>query len=145
MKKIIMTLAIALGTLSSFAGKEVVSSRVLNSFNNDFADAKEVSWTIGKSYYKASFVFNNQHVHAFYHTDGELMGMTRYISSLDLPINLQVDLKKEYNSYWISDLFEVSNNEGTSYYITLEDADSKIVLKSTSGDDWTVYHKSTKA
>ena len=49
----------------------------------------------------------------------ELMGLTRYISSLDLPISLQAGLKKDYSNYWISDLFEVSNSEGTGYYITL--------------------------
>lgn len=147
MKKIIMTLAIALSTLSSFAGKEkeIVSSKVLNAFNTEFAGAKDVIWSSGRSYYKASFVYNNQHINAFYHTDGELMGLTRYISSLDLPLNLQVDLKKEYNNYWISDLFEVSNVDGTSYYITMEDADSKVVLKSNGGGDWIVYQKTTKA
>jgi hypothetical protein len=145
MKQIIMTLAIALSTLSSFAGRETVSSKVLNSFNSEFTGAKEVTWTSGKNYYKASFVYNNQHVYAFYHTDGDLMGLTRYISSLDLPINLQLDLKKEYTNFWISDLFEVSNTDGTSYYITLEDADTKIVLKSSGGNEWTEYSKSTKA
>jgi hypothetical protein len=145
MKKIILTLAVALSTLCSFAGEENVSSRVLDAFKSEFASAKEVAWTANRDYYKAAFVFNNQHVFAFYSPDGELMGLTRYISSLDLPLNLQADLKKGYSAYWISDLFEVSNNDGTSYYITLENAGSKIVLKSTGGEDWTVYQKIAKA
>jgi hypothetical protein len=145
MKKIIITLAVALSTLSSFAGEENVNTRVLNSFNSEFASAKEVTWTAGNNYYKAAFVFNSQHVFAFYNTDGELLGLTRYISSLDLPMNLQSDLRKGYGNYWISDLFEVSNNEGASYYITMENADTRIVLKSTFGSDWSVYQKITKA
>ena len=145
MKKIIMTLAIALGTLSSFAaGEETVSSRVLTAFESDFVGAKEVSWTTSRDYYKAAFVFNGQHVSAFYNISGELMAMTRFISSLDLPLNLQTSLKKDYSNYWISDLFEVSNSEGTSYYITLENADSKVVLKSGSGENWNTYRKHTK-
>jgi hypothetical protein len=145
MKKIIMTLAVALSTLCSFAGEENVNAKVLNAFNSEFASATEIKWTAGKNYYKAAFVFNNQYVFAFYNTEGELLGLTRYISSLDLPLNLQTDLKKGYSNYWISDLFEVSNNEGTGYYITLENADTRIVLKSSGGNDWSVYQKITKA
>jgi len=146
MKKIILTLAIALGTLSSFAaGEETVSSKVLTAFESDFVGAKEVVWASSRDYYQASFVFNGQHVNAFYNTEGSLMAMTRYISSLDLPLSLQTNLKKEYSNYWISDLFEVSNSEGTTYYITVENADQKITLKSASGENWRTYKKNTKA
>lgn len=144
MKKIILTLAIALGTLSSFAADVKVSSRVLDAFKNDFATATEITWTAAEDYYKASFVFNDQHIAAFYNADGELMGMTRNLRSTDLPINLQANLKKGYSNYWISDLFEVSNIDGTSYYITLENADTKLVLKATGGDTWKTYQKKTK-
>ena len=145
MKKVIITLAVALSTLSSFAREVEVSSRVLDKFKSEFAGAKEVSWTAGDNFYKAEFVYNDQHVFAFYSTAGELLGLTRYISSLDLPINLQANLKKNYGNYWISDLFEVSNEEGTGYYLTMENADSKIVLKSTGGGSWEVYKKIAKA
>jgi hypothetical protein len=145
MKKIIITLAIALSTLSSFAREVEVSSRVLDKFKTEFAGAKEVSWTAGENFFKAEFLYNDQHVFAFYSTTGELLGLTRYISSLDLPINLQASLKKSYSSYWISDLFEVSNEDGTGYYLTMENADSKIVLKSAGGGSWEVYKKTAKA
>lgn len=140
-----MTLAIAMSTLCSFAREVEVSSRVLDAFKSEFVGAKEVTWTAGENFYKAAFVYNDLHVFAFYSTAGELLGTTRYISSLDLPMNLQAGLKKGYANFWISDLFEVSNDEGTGYYITLENADSKIILKSTSGGIWNVFQKTTKA
>jgi hypothetical protein len=146
MKKILVTLAIAMTTLSSFAGEVKVSSKALDAFQSEFSTATDVTWTESASFYKAAFVFNGQHVSAFYNLDGELIGTTRNISSLDLPINLQASLKKSYSNYWISDLFEVSNNEGISYYITVENADAKVVLKSASGDsNWKVYKKNAKA
>ena len=145
MKKIILTLAIAISSVASFANNETVSVNVVNAFNKEFAGAKEVQWTTGKDCFKASFVFNSQHVTAFYNLDGELMGMTRNISSLDLPMLLQTSLKKDYAGYWISDLFEVSNSEGTAYYITMEKADGQVILKSGLGSKWSVYKKSTKA
>ncbi|MET0464502.1 MAG: hypothetical protein ABW007_15155, partial [Chitinophagaceae bacterium] len=96
-------------------------------------------------FYKASFVYNEQHIAAFYSFEGEMLGLARNISSLDLPMNLQHSLKKEYGGRWITELFELSNADGTSYYITLEQADSKVVLKSDNGLQWSVYKKSAKA
>jgi len=145
MKKMILTLAVALSTLCSFAGEENVSARVLDAFNVQFNTATNVKWTTGSNFYKAAFEFNGQHVFAFYTTEGELMGLTRYISSVDLPVALQSELKKDYSSYWIADLFEVSNAEGTNYYITIENADTRLVLKSGSSNDWSVYQKLSKS
>ena len=144
MKKMIMTLAVALGTLVAFAGEENVNRKVLDAFKNEFAAAQQVEWSTGDNFYKAAFVFNNKHVFAFYNMDGELIGITRYLSSMDLPLNLQVSLKKSYTNYWISDLFEVAKKDNTTYYITLENADTKIVLKSTDGNSWESYQKTKK-
>jgi len=144
MKKIIIMLAIAISSFTAFAAEENVSSTVLNSFNKEFSGAKDVQWTTTADYYKANFVYNGQNVNAFYHLDGELLALTRNISSLELPFSLQTSLKKNYSKFWISDLFEISNNEGTSYYITVENAGSKVVLKSNGTSKWETYKKMTK-
>jgi len=56
----------------------------------------------------------------------------------------QANLKKNYSGYWISDLFEVAKNNGTSYYVTLENGDKKVVLTSANGSDWSTYKKDRK-
>jgi hypothetical protein len=145
MKKMIMTLAIVVGTLSAFAGEENVDPKVLNAFKAEFKTAKQVEWTAGNNYYRATFTYNDKHVFAFYNSEGELLGLTRYISLVDLPLMLQGNLKKKYSDYWISDLFEVAKNEGTTYYITLENADTKIVLKASDGNDWNMYQRIKKS
>jgi hypothetical protein len=156
MKKMILTLAIAVCTLSAFAGntfgnpmaaagEEHVNQKVLDAFKTEFSTAKEVEWTVGSNYYMATFTFNEKYVFAYYDKDGELLGLTRYLSPLDLPIALQSNLKKKYADYWISDLFEVAKNDGTAYYITLENADTKIVLKAAGSNDWSVYQKIKKS
>lgn len=156
MKKMILSLAIAFTTLSAFAGSAVgkpmategddnVNQKVLNAFKNDFINANDVEWTIANDYYKASFVYNDKYVFAYYNSDGELLGMTRYISTTDLPVNLQMNLKKKYNSYWVNDLFEVSKSDATSYYLTIENADTQIILKSTGGSEWSVFKTTKKA
>jgi hypothetical protein len=144
MKKILLMLAITISTISAFANDEKISPRVLEAFQNEFTAAKEVSWTTGENYYKAEFMFNGQHVNAFYNTAGELLGLTRYITVLDLPVSLQASLKKNHDGFWISDLFEVSKSDNTGYYITLENADTRIIMKASADDEWTVYKKVKK-
>jgi len=145
MKRLLVTLTIALSfiSLSSFANDEV-SPRAIKSFNSSFKNATEVKWTITDDYYKADFALNGQYVSAYYDTEGKMMALTRNISSLQLPIALQAELKKGYDAYWISDVMEVANETGTSYYITLETADTQLVLKS-EGDAWSNFKKQRKS
>jgi len=143
MKKLLLTIAIAVSSLVSFAADEDVNLVVLKSFQQEFAGAKDVQWTSAGSNFKASFVFNNQYVFAFFTSTGELMGVTRNMTSLELPVTLQASLKKDYSEFWISNLFEISNADGTHYYITLEKADAKMIL-SSEGSDWKLYKKASK-
>lgn len=146
MKKMILSLAIAFTAFTAFAADENVDQKVLTAFKNEFTAAREVKWTVTDNYYKAEFLYNDKYVYAYYSVDGELLGLTRYISPTDLPISLQMSLKKKYGGdYWVSDLFEVAKNDATSYYITLENADSSIVLKSTGGNEWSVFKTVKKA
>jgi len=145
MKKIIMMLALV-GTLSTsfaFTG-ETINKQALNAFRNEFAGATDIAWTAGKGYYKVAFTMNDHKLFAFYNSKGEFIAVTRFISSLQLPHNLQSSLKRTYRRYWISDLFEMVTNDETGYYATLENADTKIVLKSIDGSNWSLYLKSNK-
>lgn len=122
-----------------------VSSAVSASFNKAFKNAAEVKWNAAGAYYKADFVLNGQYVNAYYDNNANLVAVTRNVSSFQLPITLQAKLKASYETYWISDLFELSNEDGVSYYVTVEDGESKITLKSTGSNDWTVYQKQSKS
>ena len=141
----IMTLAIAISSFAAFAREGNVSTTVLDAFTTEFAEAKDVQWTSGSNFYKADFIMNSQYMAAYYNFNGQLLGVTRNISSLDLPLNLQNNLRKDYGSHWISGLFEVSNDDGTHYYITMENADEVVTLKSSNNGKWKVYKKAVKS
>lgn len=149
MKKILFTAVVALLTLTAFAtpaaAGEEVNPKVLKAFTADFVAARDVVWTSSADYYRAEFTYNERHVSAYYDKDGELLGVTRFLSSTDLPVTLQAGLKKKYGGFWITDLMEVSKKDGTAYYITIEDADTRIVLKAENGGSWLVYQKQKKA
>jgi len=147
MKKIMMILALIFTVSAGFAspGEEAVSKQALNSFKSEFAGATDVAWTVGTNYYKVAFTLSDQKLFAFYNNQGEFLAVARYISSLQLPLSLQSSLKKSSGNYWITDLFEMANDNETTYYVTLENADAKVVLRSTDGSEWFIYQKSKKA
>ena len=145
MKKMLLALVVLVSSLAVNAEEKNVNEKVLTAFKTEFTTASQVEWTTGPNYYKASFVFNDKHVFAFYNAEGSLLGLTRNITLSELPLKLQTDLKKNYESYWISDLFEAAREEGTSYFLTLEDADTRLVLKASADNNWTVYEKTKKS
>ena len=144
MKKIMITIAMMLALLTTaFAGEENVKAEILTAFKEKFSTAQEVSWNAGKMYAEATFLFNGNWMTAHYNDRAELIGVSRNITSSQLPYYLQNNLKKNYSGYWITDLFELSNSTGFSHYVTLKNADEEIVLESLNGKNWKVYH-STK-
>jgi len=140
MKRIIMALAIVFSlTPAAFGGEEKVKRQVLDAFKAEFADAQNVTWIAGINYYRATFNSNGAYMYAYYNSKAELMGVVRNISIIELPMYLQNNLKNRYADYWITDLFELNNDEGTSYYITIQNADRRITLESKDHSGWSLY------
>jgi hypothetical protein len=144
--KILVGVFVLLTSISSaFAnGKEEVNDRIVKSFQKEFAGAQNVQWVTTKDFVKVTFTLNEQVVYAFYAQDGNLLGVTRNILSTQLPISLFTDLKKNYPSHWITDLFEMATNNENTYYVTLENSDQKLVLKSNGTNGWEVFSKEKK-
>jgi hypothetical protein len=147
MKRLFPTLVIlSLFTVfSSFTTKQDVSPAVLDAFANTFKHVSEVSWSSTGDYYRVDFVLNNQYVTAFYNLEGKQIAITKNIRSEELPLLLQAELSEYRNSFWITNLFEYTDDNGTSYFVTLENAERKLTLKSTAGANWEVYKKQRKA
>ena len=145
MKKILLVFGlVGVMGVSNAHPSEKVSPKVLASFKSEFSNAKNVEWETGSNYFRAAFSMNDQKVFAYYTVEGELMSIARHISTLQLPLNLFSNLKNDYSKYWISDLFEVSNSDGLYYYITLETADTKLMMRSSNGSSWNAYSKKKK-
>ena len=147
MKKITIMLAMmfTLTTTWAFTGEEAINKQALTAFKTQFAGATDAAWSVDNENYKVTFSLSDQRLFAFYSADGEFLAVTRHLSPVQLPLYLQNSLKKFHNNAWVSDLFEMSTTSGTSYYVTLENADTKTVLKSVNGRGWSVYKKDKKA
>src|SRR5687768_16917834 len=148
MKNFLIASSLFIASLCSqsvFANTGKENPAVLQAFENTFAAAKNVEWTLVDNVFKATFTYNGQVVSAFYGSDGTQLALSRNITSAQLPISLQAELKKNYDQYWISDLFEMTDASGLNYYITIETADTKVVLKSQSTYNWSTFQKTKKA
>ena len=147
MKKLITAVVLSTVLLvnAAFANKtESGNYKVENAFKQEFSQATEVSWEKGDNFYRAGFKMNNEVMTAYFTNDGELMGVVHNMLSTQLPLNLQSSLKKEYDGYWITELFEFAKPDSNGYFVTLQNADQKITLQSADGSSWSVYSKAKK-
>jgi hypothetical protein len=120
-----------------------LSREISTAFNKEFGNAKNISWEQKDNYAIASFTFNNQVLHAYYEQNGELNTVVHNILSDQLPVLLLAQLKN-YEGYWISDLYESVTNRHSSYYVVLENADQKLTLKSVSASGWDIVKSINK-
>ena len=147
MKKSILLIVttLCLGMTGLMANnREGINEKALTSFQKDFTNATDVSWQTGTSYLKVSFTLNEQILTAYYNQEGERLAIIRNLRSNELPLALIEKLKQSYNNYWITELFEFHGKEDGAYYITIENADHKITLKSLGMYDWINFRKSDK-
>jgi hypothetical protein len=77
---------------------------------------------------------------AFYTEDADFMGIANNMLSDRLPASLRSKIKKNYPGYWITDLFKFHiENDQQGYFIALENADKKTMLKSDGYQQWRLY------
>jgi hypothetical protein len=148
MKKRILLLSIALVSFTAFSFAAVapanISKNVISSFNTQFSNARDIKWENNTNFVKAQFTMNDMVLSAYFNRNGELIAVTRFISPNQLPLELISSLKKTCAGYWVSDLFEIQTESGTSYYVTIENADQTVVLKSEGIIGWQTFQKEKK-
>jgi hypothetical protein len=67
------------------------------------------------------------------------------ILSTALPAALRSDIKKDYGSYWITELTQDGEGKHAKYLLTLENADQVMHLRAGKTDSWEVLSTSVKA
>ena len=143
-QSIIVALLLTIFTSYSFAKPtDEVNASIKTSFQQEFQNANLLSTEVFQSFTKLTFKMNDAVLSAFYTENGELMAVTRNILSTHLPLNLLTSLKKRYSEYWVTDLFEINRDGQSNYYVSVENADTKMTLRS-SGDNWQLYSSTKK-
>lgn len=139
-----VAMLLTIGITSSFATPNDKTEVIKASFKKDFKKAELMNLESNPNYTRLTFKMNDMILYAFYSDNGELLAVTRNIKSTQLPIQLLLDLKRDYANYWITDLFEFNGDGTNSYYVTLENADTSITLRANSSDNWFLYSRKNK-
>ncbi|MBL0882095.1 MAG: hypothetical protein IBJ16_01890 [Chitinophagaceae bacterium] len=137
MKKIFLTTLIAAMIGGQVFASDVtkVSYRVLASFEAQFADAKDVNWTVTDSYTKARFTIEGEQVEAFFSASGDIIGTSRKTELKRLPLIAIQKIKKNYSKYTVTDTIEFEFNGERKYFVSVEnESDRKILEVSLYGD-----------
>jgi hypothetical protein len=150
-RKTALIVALLLTVVTSFANgttgapiADGVNKPVSTSFKQDFKNAQFIGSEAHSNFTKLTFRMNGMVLSAFYAENGRLIAVVRNILSSQLPTNLLMDLKKNYSDYWITELFELNENGQNAYYVSLENADTKLVLRSDDNNTWEVYQQTDK-
>ena len=140
MKKTALITALILVTAitGSFANDGGISRAVNANFVKEFNSARDVRWQSQKNYAIATFNMAGQILMAYYTYDGQLVAVLHHIPVDHLPIFLIKEIKKNYNEYWVTELFEAVADGDSHYYVTMENPDETIKLKSVGSTYWTV-------
>jgi len=141
---IMMALLLTVCVSYSFAKPtDSLNGDIRTSFRKDFQNARIISTEGHKGFTKLTFKMDDMIMFAFYSENGQLLAVTRNIVSSQLPISLLMSLKNDYSGYWITELFELNSNDQSCYYVSLENANAKLTLRS-NGDSWEVYSTTKK-
>jgi hypothetical protein len=143
MKKKLLLVACLSGILSVsvFIAKAEISQKALQSFHLVFANAKHVKWTEYPDHYFVSFSQNDVLIKATYDKDGNLLNTLRYYTEQRLPLNVLYQVKNKYPQKSINIVTEVSDTEGTVYFIQLKDDKGWMTVKADQNADMEIIEK----
>jgi hypothetical protein len=144
MKTLLIALSLVAASLFNTVNAADVTDnpQVIAAFQSRFGKATEVRWTEAGAFWKVSFTLDGMVSDAWYNTDGALVAVTRQQSVDSLPASLRTSL--DLQGRWVSGLMEVQSQEGSTWYITLEDANRTVVFRSVAGRKWSRFEQSTK-
>lgn len=112
----IITIAVySVSKKTTFQKSTRVTPTVKEQLSRDFANAKNVYWTVSEDYQKARFSVGGKRITAIYDRQGNYLGAVQYISYDELPEAAKKSLEKDYKGFKYSDgLLVVGRPEGYS-------------------------------
>ena len=111
-------------------------------FAQQFAGAENVKWTkLTDGYQKASFTLSGIRVEAYFNQDGELQGTLRNLFYNQLPLAVMQTVSHKFSGAVIVEIKEITNNDGTTYRVVLEQRNNKYNLRMNSSGEITEKEK----
>jgi hypothetical protein len=114
------------------------NTQIKTTFSELFDKATEVNWETISGFYMATFKQGDQYLTAYFNPAGTIEAVSRNIVMTSLPLILQKELQDKVQNGWIIETSELLGKNGTAYYVTIENANTKTVYEATQ-NSWSVY------
>ena len=134
MKKILIFSAILVTLVSNSFASTNTSNKAAAHLEAHYAGAKEVSWTLGDNFEKASFTLGNEKMEVYYDDFGNLIGSTKSMAFDKLPKSALDLLTREYTfpEYQLTDCIEYTDADGnTNFFVSFDYNNEKILVSVT--------------
>jgi len=135
MKKLILSVAmlLSLGVASSFAADSKEDPRIQSMFARHFTGAENVKWTtLEDGLMKVTFTLGGIRTEAYYSADAELLGSVRNLFYSQLPLTVMQTVNNKFEGAIVLEVMEITNTNGTSYRMTLEQKEKKYTVRINS-------------
>lgn len=149
MKKILFAIVFAAVVSGTAVANEkpIVNTLVSQAFEKEFSGAQSVSWEtlVSKNIYHASFVYNNESLHAYFDAEGTLLATGRFVKMENLPLLVSKGIMEKYShQYSITETIEFIASSETSYIVKLENEKSKLFIQAFSDGSTSILKKEKK-
>jgi hypothetical protein len=115
MKKVIVYAAACVLFISSVYATP--GSKILQRFNATFPNAQNVKWVDDKAGYFVSFTQNGDFNKVFYNTAGNFVYSLKYFTADGLPVNITMQLNKQYGESKMLGVTEVTTQNNMFYNV----------------------------
>lgn len=120
-----------------------IPETIMNKFNLNFPNAKDVAWSVPADYVQVDFTLKNKHKEAYYDYNNHLIGMSHFLSYDALPAKSRDRIAKDYKGYTpVKTMFYDDNEDNDlnmvlfgqmlpkdSYFVQLKKGSKNIVLQ----------------
>jgi hypothetical protein len=137
MKKTIVFLLVTSAAMVSCAQNNYqsqVPSLVVNSFQQQFPNAKDVEWDTENGYFNVEFEIGRNDQEAWYDSAGKMVKLKQEIAYADLPAVVKDAIKRDYPNYRTDDVKKITEGTVITYKVEVERrADERVLLFEATG------------
>ena len=113
--------------------KDLMTERA---FKQQFSGAQNITWTkTADGLQQVSFVWGGLRTVAFFDNNAELVGSIRNVFFSHLPLSVIRSVESNFQSPVVVEVTEITNQDGTSYSMLLEEKNKKYKVRINSYGD----------
>jgi hypothetical protein len=147
MKKICLSLSfmLAIAVASATANDPAeISKEVQAAFKKEFPGSEVLNWNTIGEFSRATFLLDGHRIDAYFSEDGRLQGSIRTLFFNQLPLATMTAVDKRYAAAEVIEVYEITNDEGTNYRITLDSREKRFRVKVDANGNITQSEKLKK-